>query len=71
MPKTGQAWVKNGSLAATVFIRPNTDLAIEMLVDTFKNGTPLPERRKTNPESVPSLEELAATGEKLAKAAKV
>jgi ribose transport system substrate-binding protein len=71
MPKTGQAWVKNGSLAATVFIRPNTDLAIEMLVESFKNGTPLPERRKTDPESVPSLEELAATGEKLAKAARV
>jgi ribose transport system substrate-binding protein len=71
MPKTGQAWVKNGMLAATVFIRPNTDLAIEMLVESFKTGAPLPDRKKTDPESVPSLGELAATGEKLAKAAKV
>src|SRR5579864_5370642 len=30
MPKTGQAWVRNGTLAATIFIRPNADLAIEM-----------------------------------------
>jgi ribose transport system substrate-binding protein len=71
MPKTGQAWVRNGMLAATIFIRPNTDLAIEMLVETFKTGAALPERKKTDPESVPSLKELAEAGEKLVKAAKV
>ena len=70
MPKTGQAWVRNGSLAATVYIRPNTDLAIEMLVDVFKNGTMLPERKITEPESIPSLAELAAAG-RMARAAKV
>lgn len=70
MPKTGQAWVRNGSLAATVYIRPNTDLAIEMLVDAFKNGTMLPERKITEPESIPSLAELAAAG-RMARAAKV
>lgn len=71
MPKTGQAWVKNGTLAATIFIRPNTDLAIEMLVEAFRNGTTLPESRVTAPESVPPLAELAATGKKLARAAGV
>ncbi len=71
MPKTGQAWVRSGMLAATVFVRPNTDLAMEMLVASFKSGAVLPERKKTDPESVPSLAELAAAGEKLAKAAKV
>jgi ribose transport system substrate-binding protein len=59
MPKTGQAWVRNGTLAATIFIRPNTDLAIEMLVEAFKGAT-MPERKVTAPESVPSLAELAA-----------
>lgn len=59
MPKTGQTWVRNGTLAATIFIRPNTDLAIEMLVESMKSGAPLPERRVTDPESVPSLQELA------------
>src|SRR5246500_5213817 len=61
MPKTGQAWVKNGTLAASVFIRPNTDLAIEMLVEAFK-GSALPDSRVTQPESVPSLAELAKLG---------
>jgi len=70
MPKTGQPWVRNGSLAATIYIRPNTDLAIEMLVEAFKSGAMLPERKVTEPESIPSLAELAATG-KVAKAAKV
>jgi len=71
MPKTGQAWVKNGTLAATIYIRPNTDLAIEMLVETFKSGAILPDRKVTQPESVPTLAELAASGVKLAKSAKV
>ena len=62
MSKTGQAWVRNGTLAATIFIRPNTDLAIEMLVEAFKSGAPLPENRVTEPESVPALAELAKAG---------
>ncbi len=68
MPKTGQAWVRNGTLAATIFIRPNTDLAIEMLIEAFKGAT-LPERKVTAPESVPSLAELASAG-KLHRSAK-
>jgi ribose transport system substrate-binding protein len=71
MPGTGQAWVKSGLLAATIFIRPNTDLAIEMFVEAFKNsGAKLPERKLTEPESIPSLAELAVAGMK-AKSAKV
>jgi ribose transport system substrate-binding protein len=61
MPQTGQAWIQNGTLAATIFIRPNTDLAMEMLVDALRNGVQLPEQKMTNPESVPSLEDLAAS----------
>ena len=61
MPKTGQTWVRNGTLAATIYIRPNTDLAIEMLVEAFKSGAQLPERKVTEPESVPSLAELAVS----------
>ena len=70
MPQTGQAWVKNGTLAATIFVRPNTDLAIEMLVDAFKKGADLPDCKVTQPESVPSLAELSLAGRKLANAAK-
>jgi ribose transport system substrate-binding protein len=64
MPKTGQAWVRNGTLAATIFIRPNTDLAIEMLAEAFKSGAALPESKMTEPESVPSLGDLAKAGSK-------
>jgi ribose transport system substrate-binding protein len=71
MPKTGQAWVKNGTLAATIFIRPNTDLAMEMLVEAIKSGATLPDRKLTDPESVPSLAELAAAAAKLQRAAGV
>jgi len=61
MPKHGQAWVRNGFLAATIFIRPNTDLAIEMLAEAFKTGNLPVERKLTSPESVPDLANLAAT----------
>jgi ribose transport system substrate-binding protein len=71
MPKTGQAWVRNGTLAATVFIRQNTDLAIEMLVEAMRKGASLPEHQVTDPESVPSLADLAASGGKLHRSAGV
>ena len=61
LPKHGQAWVRNGFLAATIFIRPNTDLAIEMLAEAFKTGNLPVERKLTSPESVPDLANLAAT----------
>jgi ABC-type sugar transport system substrate-binding protein len=60
MPMTGQAWVRTGLLAATIYIPPNTDLALEMLTNAARGGAPLPERRLTVPESIPSLEELAS-----------
>jgi len=64
MPKTGQAWVRGGQLAATIYIRPNTDLAMEMLVDATKSGATLPECKVTEPESVPPLAELAESSSK-------
>ncbi len=69
MPKTGQAWVRNGMLAATIFVRQNTDLAIEMLVEAFKGGATPPERKLTEPESVPSLVELVKSAVKTGKGA--
>ena len=66
LPKTGQAWVRNGLLAATIFIPPNADLALEMLTEAIRTGTQPPERRLIAPVSVPSLEELAARAAKTA-----
>ena len=59
LPKTGQSWVRSGLLAATIYIRPNTDLALETLTDAIRSGSQPPERKLIAPESVPSLEELA------------
>ncbi|MGA9980048.1 MAG: sugar ABC transporter substrate-binding protein [Candidatus Sulfotelmatobacter sp.] len=64
MPQTGQAWVRSGELAATIFIRANTDLALETLTEAMRKGSPLPEQHLTIPESVPALSEIAARGAK-------
>src|SRR5579864_1797451 len=60
MPKTGQTWVKNGSLAATVFIPPKSGVAIEMLVEANKTGAKFPDQKVTPASSIPSLADLAA-----------
>jgi ribose transport system substrate-binding protein len=58
LPKTGEAWVRSGLLAATVFVPPNTGQAIEMLVDAMQNGKKVPERALTVPVSIPALQDL-------------
>src|SRR5216683_2972223 len=62
MANTGQAWVRSGVLAATIHIRPNTNLALEMLTESIRSGSPLPEQKLTVPESIPSLQELVSRG---------
>lgn len=58
LPKTGQAWVRNGTLAATVFAPPNVGQAMDMLVQALSNGKEQPELALTEPSSVPPLAEL-------------
>jgi ribose transport system substrate-binding protein len=58
LPKTGQAWVKSGLLAATIFVPPNTGQAIEMFVDALERGKQPPERALTVAVSVPALNQL-------------
>lgn len=60
LPKTGQAWVRNGMLAATVFVPPNAGQAIEMLVEASQSKKLPPERVMTAPVSIPTLEALAS-----------
>jgi ABC-type sugar transport system substrate-binding protein len=62
LPKTGQSWVRSGLLAATIFVRPNTDLALEMLTEAIRSGSQPAERTLTSAESVPGLKELASQG---------
>ena len=62
LPKTGQSWVRSGLLAATIFVPPNTDLALEMLTEAIRTGSQPPERRITIAESIPQMKELAKRG---------
>jgi ABC-type sugar transport system substrate-binding protein len=61
LPKTGQAWVRSGLLAATVVIPPNTGQAIDMIVQALKTEVMPPERSITAVSSFPALETLAST----------
>jgi ribose transport system substrate-binding protein len=55
LPNTGQAWVKSGQLAATVFVPPNAGQAIEMIADSIRNRKQLPVRVLVAPRSIPAL----------------
>ena len=59
LPKTGQAWVGSGLLAATIFIPPNTGQAMEMFVQAIQQGKRLPERVLTVATSIPPLNALS------------
>ena len=55
-------YVRDGLLAATVVVPPNTRLAFEMLVSAMRDGKTPPEQVLTVPASFPSLEELIRAG---------
>ncbi len=59
LPKTGQEWVRRNLLTATIFIPPNADLAIEMIVKSIATGALPPERTFTPAKSIPAVEVLA------------
>lgn len=58
LPKTGQAWVRSGLLAATVFVPPNAGQAIEMFVTAIQTKKRPAERVFTVPTSIPQLSSL-------------
>jgi ABC-type sugar transport system substrate-binding protein len=63
---TGQQYVRDGLLAATVVVPPNTKLALEMLFAAMQNGKNPPELALTVPTSFPPAEDLkrASSGKK-------
>jgi ribose transport system substrate-binding protein len=58
VPKAGQAWVRQGRLAATVYSPPLTADAIQLLVNARNNGMQPPERTLIAPSSFPAISEL-------------
>lgn len=59
MPKTGQAWVRKGLLAATIIVPPNAGKAVEMLSQSVQAASIPSERTLSEPVSFPALEQLA------------
>jgi ribose transport system substrate-binding protein len=59
LPKTGQDWVRRDLLTATIFIPPNADLAMELMVKSITTGTLPPETTFTTARSFPAVELLA------------
>jgi ribose transport system substrate-binding protein len=57
-PKTGQRWVRQGRLAATIYLPPLAGTAIEILAKAMREGTRPPERTVTVSFSIPALDEL-------------
>ena len=59
MPKTGQAWVRDGLLTATVFSPPTAGTAIELMARFMQQGIMPPVCTVTEPRSIPALDDLA------------
>jgi ribose transport system substrate-binding protein len=64
VPKTGQTWVRNGLLAATIHIPPLAGQAIGMLAKAIESGVQPPEISITASVSIPSLMALAVRKQK-------
>ena len=60
LPQTGQAWVRQGLLAATVVIPAVTPNALESLVSAINNRVQPPDRTLVAPESFPRINDLLA-----------
>jgi len=58
-PATGQAWVREKLLAATIYVPPLTGEAIEILVKAIVDGTQPAEQFVTTSFSIPRLDALA------------
>ena len=57
-PATGQVWVREKLLAATIYLSPLTGIAMEILVAAIRNGTQPQEHSPTTPVSIPTLDTL-------------
>jgi ribose transport system substrate-binding protein len=58
--KTGQAWVRQGMLTATIYLPPLAGTAVEILAKAMRDGTRPPERTTTVSHSIPEISALAS-----------
>jgi ribose transport system substrate-binding protein len=59
--KTGQAWVRDGILAATVVVPPNTPPALKMLVQAARQGGQPAEKTLVAPYSFPEISQILSS----------
>jgi len=55
MPHTGQEWLRQGLLAATLFNPPTAPVAVDLVVGFLRNGTMPPARNLTQARSIPDI----------------
>lgn len=58
LPRTGQSWVRDGYLAATICVPPLAGQAVEILAKAIQSGAQPPEHPLSSPSSFPALESL-------------
>lgn len=63
-PGTGQSWVREGLLAATIYIPPSAGQAIEVLTNALKSGAQPAEHVLTKSHSIPAIESLEEKAKK-------
>jgi ribose transport system substrate-binding protein len=61
LPNSGQAWVRQGLMSATIYIPANAGKAVDMLAQALKGGSMPPEQTLTVPVSIPAIESLASS----------
>jgi ribose transport system substrate-binding protein len=62
VPRTGQAWVRTGQLAATVVVPPSTGEALALMTKALRSGAILPEHFFTTSTPLPAIEKLVPRG---------
>ncbi len=60
LPGTGQEWVQQGLLTATIYIPPSAGKAVEMMAAAIQDNLKPPEQTLVSPVPFPSFEQLSA-----------
>lgn len=58
LPKTGQAWVRDELLSATVIMPPCAGHAVTLMMEALTKQKPVPEKNWLPPQSFPAMDEL-------------
>ena len=58
LPKTGQAWVRDGLMTATIIMPPCAGQAVTLMMDALTKQKPVPEKSWLPPQSFPPLDQL-------------